>query len=120
MVLGDNNACYDRKLILWKLEEQETQVPASEQETEQEEKQTWQQEVLRPHGKIRCLGITLEGQYRPDLEENMTDQVNVALCGFWLKPDKIPAGVYRVGILADNRVSGIRLVNFSSTLYIQR
>ena len=120
VVLGDNNACYDRKLILWKLEEQETQVPASEQETEQEEKQTWQQEVLRPHGKIRCLGITLEGQYRPDLEENMTDQVNVALCGFWLKPDKIPAGVYRVGILADSRVSGIRLVNFSSTLYIQR
>ncbi len=119
VVLGDNNACYDRRLILWKLEEQESQVSASEQELEPEEKQIWEPEGSGSHGKIRCLGIALEGQYRPDLEENMKDQVNVALCGFWLKPGKIPAGVYRVGILADSRVSGIRLVNFSSTLYVQ-
>lgn len=120
VVLGDNNACYDRRLILWKLEGQESRVPASAQETEPEEKQTWEPEILQPHGKIRCLGIAPEGQYRPDLEENMTDQVNVALCGFWLKPGNIPAGVYGVGVLADSRVGGIRLVNFSRTLYVQK
>ena len=98
VVLGDNNACYDRKLLLWKPEEEEK----SEQ------------------GKICCYCIDLKGQYRPDLEENMADQVHVALCGFWLKPENIPAGVYRVGVLADSRVSGIRLRNDSKVLYEQR
>lgn len=108
VVLGDNNACYDRRLILWKV--QEPHAP------ETEKKETKAADAHEPRGKIRCLSITLEGQYRPDLEENMTDQVNVALCGFWLKPDKIPAGVYRVGILARSLVSGIRLVNWSRTV----
>ncbi len=105
VVLGDNNACYDRRLILCRLEQQDMHKP---------------EPVGEPQGKIRCVSITLEGQYRPDLEENMTDQVNVALCGFWVKADRIPEGVYRMGILADSRVSGIRLVNWSKTLYVKR
>ena len=75
--------------------------------------------IGEPQGRIRCLSITLEGQYRPDLEENMTDQVNVALCGFWIKADRIPKGVYRTGILADSRVNGVRLVNWSKTPYVK-
>lgn len=126
VVLGDNNACYDRKLILWKLENQEMlESEKKEQQAQekkelqaQEKKATQAPEAHEPRGKICCLSITLEGQYRPDLEENMADQVNVALGGFWLKPCRIPAGVYRMGILADSRVSGIRLVNWSSRLLV--
>ena len=126
VVLGDNNACYDRRLILWKLEEPNT--PEAEMKEQQvhekkaiqapEKKETQAPEAYEPRGKIRCLSVTLEGQYRPDLEENMADQVNVALCGFWVKPDRIPAGAYRVGILAHSRVSGIRLVNWSRTVFL--
>ncbi len=104
VVLGDNNACYDRRLILCRLEQQDTHKPEPMGESQ---------------GKIRCLSITLEGQYRPDLEENMTDQENVALCGFWVKADRIPEGVYCVGILAESRVSGVRLVNWSKTSYVK-
>ncbi len=48
-------------------------------------------------------------QYRPDLEENMADQVNVALSGFHILLSDIPEGSYRLGMLAKSKVSRIRL-----------
>lgn len=58
----------------------------------------------------------LEGQYRPDLTENMQDQENVGLCGFAIdwRENALPAGAYRLGMLARNRVTGLKLINWSN------
>lgn len=77
----------------------------------------------------------LEGQYRPDLVENMPDQVNVGLCGFHVSfastfenhgmggdvsfagkmPQQgLPRGHYRVGVLARNRVGSSVLYHWSN------
>lgn len=86
IVLGDDNACYDKSLLLQK-----------------------------EAGNI-VLGRKILGQYRPDLKENLSDQVNVALCGFDIKVDDgaIPKGRYLVGMAARNRVTGLKLVNWSN------
>lgn len=84
VVLGDDNACYRMELIL--------------------------------KGSQGIYSLPLVPQYRPDLEENMADQKNVALSGFLVsfKAGGLPLGEYRVGMLAVNRVSGLRLVNWSN------
>lgn len=88
VVLGDDNACYEKKLLL--------------------ERRAGTDGVL--------YGITLKGQYRPDLEENMPDQKNVALGGFLLEAPEgiLPPGTYRIGAYARNRVTGLKLINWSS------
>lgn len=87
VVIGDNNACYDRMLLL-----RNTAVSA------------------------QIYALQLEGQYRPDLEENMPDQTNVALCGFHVEIEagEIPPGKYRLGMAVISRVSGVRLTNWSN------
>lgn len=104
VVLGDNNACYDRMLLLEKVPENGGERPG---------------EVRMPGGKsddIKVYKINLRGQYRPDLEENMPDQVRVGLCGFDVEIEDtvLPEGRYRLGMAARSRVSGGRLVNWSS------
>ncbi len=94
VVLGDDNACYEKTLLLWNCREQ-----------------------AEPTGRSSCLGILLEGQYRPDLEENMKDQTNVALGGFMIELEEpLPDGEYRLGILAVSRIFGGGLINWSRTL----
>ena len=85
VVLGDDNACYERILLLKK-------------------------------GGEEIFGALLEESCRPDLQENMPDQENVALSGFWVRLEEglLPAGEYLIGICARNRVTGLRLVNWSS------
>ena len=85
VVLGDNNACYDKYL------------------------------VLLPEQMGSSLYQKLDGQYRQDLEENLPDQVNVALGGFCVsrKGEKLPKGNYRIAVLAVNRISGLKLMNES-------
>ena len=85
VVLGDNNACYEKELLLKDLET----------------------------NQIYSLKFT--PQYRPDLVENMPDQVNVGLCGFWVQP-VIKGKQYSVGMAARNRVTGLRLIQFSSRI----
>ena len=65
---------------------------------------------------LPVYGIPVQGQYRPDLEENMPDQVRVALCGIWveLKEGVVPKGRYRIGAAARNRVTGLGLVNWTN------
>lgn len=92
VVLGDNNACYEKELILRTRSEKE------------------------PGETGRYYRIPLQGQYRPDLAENMPDQVNVGLCGYMaeLMRAALPAGRYNVGVLARNRVTGTKLINWSN------
>lgn len=95
VVLGDDNACYDKKLML----------------LGQDGRPLWQ--------------IPMDGQYRPDLVENMPDQKNVGLCGFWMKisevdfpAGKLAEGKYRVAAGVRNRVTGLRLTN-NSNCYLE-
>jgi GT2 family glycosyltransferase len=90
VVLGDNNACYEKRLLL--------------SDTENEE---------------LVYSIVLRGQYRPDLTENMPDQTNVGLCGFKVMPDAktLGSGKFRIGAAAVNRVTGAGLYNFSNRIF---
>ena len=88
VVLGDNNACYAFELL------------------------------LKHEESSKVYAIALAGQYRPDLVENMKDQINVALCGFDVQPENMPpeAGTYQIGMCARNRVTGLCLINYSSRI----
>lgn len=94
VVLGDDNACYDKKLLL----------------LGQGGEPLWQ--------------IPVDGQYRPDLTENMPDQKNVGLCGFWMKiweedfpAGKLAEGRYRIAVGVRNRLTGLRLMNNSNCYF---
>lgn len=103
VVLGDNNACYDRWLVLQSVDEEE-----------------------KAHVREACYALKLEEQYRPDLVENMSDQTNVGLCGYWVRLSantlpgqkqpliSLPAGGYRLGMAVRNRVTGLKLINWSN------
>ena len=85
-IIGSNNACYKKTLLLQNKENRQ---------------------VLR---------IAAEERYRPDIKNNLKDQCNVDLTGFAAKVqlDSIPEGVYRFGMLAEDRCSRQKLVNWSS------
>lgn len=88
VVLGDNNACYDRYVIL--------------------------SESLKDltYAKI----IKTEKQYRQDLEENMADQNRVALSGFHVElseEEREQYDGYYIGVVAVHRVSKLKLLNWS-------
>lgn len=92
VVLGDDNACYERYLLLGSGPD-----GGSEQ----------------PPELLFCM--KLEGQYRDDLEQNLPDQKNVALGGFRVSRtgEKIASGIYRIGVLAVHRISGLKLLGWS-------
>ncbi len=88
VVLGDDNACYDRYLVLAK----------SMQDLSE------------------AVMLKTEMQYRQDLEENMADQRNVALCGFDVEISKEEweqLNTYYIGVIAVHKVSKLKLLNFS-------
>lgn len=84
VVLGSDNALFQRKLFL-----------------------------RDAKGMLWQLPIT--GQYRSDLEENMPDQIHVALSGFLVRiPEtSLPEGSYEIGMYAKDRTGGTRLLNWS-------
>lgn len=100
VVLGDNNACYEKRLLLKRIfdSEKRDELPEAAGLTEE------------------IYEAMAEGSYRPDLEENMPDQKNVALSGFQIQFGEalLPAGDYLIGICARNRVTGLRLVKWSN------
>lgn len=111
VVLGDDNACYEKHLLLRREEDGE------EQQTDR----------MKKGGKYPAIRI--EGQYRPDLTENMPDQKNAGLSGFWIKlpwdsfetqpagKALLPQGRYRIGAAARNRVTGTKLINWTNHFY---
>lgn len=111
VVLGDNNACYEKVLLLQSAGEKQTAgVSARLGENAGEGA------PAEAVGLQTVYGVSADGQYRPDLEENLSDQKNVALSGFWLQLGRgvVPPGRYRVGMLARNRVTGLRLLGWSN------
>ena len=94
VVLGDNNACYDRYIVL-----------------------------AKPEEDTGFLMIKTKPQYRQDLEENIPDQKNVALCGFHVHLSEEEAAKlqkdaeYRVGVLAVHKINKGKLLNWSSRYF---
>lgn len=90
VVLGSDNACFTGKLLL----ERKGRQPA-------------------------VYELDFTEQYRQDLQENMPDQKNVALCGFHVNiAEPLPEGEYRIGMLATDRISGSSLMNYSNRTFI--
>ncbi len=89
-VLGSNNACFDSAVLL--------------------------QNVAEPE---KLYKIEFTKQYRIDLERNMPDQENVALCGFAFQfAQKLPAGEYRLGAYSKDKLSRLKLVNWKTATVI--
>ena len=90
VVLGDDNACYEKNLLL-----------------------------KNESGEI--YKVTMELKFRPDLEENLPDQVDVALSGFWIRLDKdtLPGGRYRIGGCVKRTVGRLCLISWSNR-FLQR
>lgn len=102
VVLGDNNACYDRYVVL-----------AKAQFLEDGEHHLLEQGFM----------IKTTPQYRQDLEENMPDQTNVALCGFHVQlpeaeKEKLDKGMeYAIGVLAVHKINKGKLLNWSGRYF---
>lgn len=101
VVLGDNNACYDRWLVLQRVRSEEEVAQA---------------DSVKEKESLPCYLVAVEGQYRPDLVKNLPDQINVGLCGVWVQlgASNLPAGQYRLGMAVRNRVTGLKLINWSN------
>ena len=85
-IIGADNACYKKTLLLKNMENEQ---------------------VIR---------VPLDVRYRPDIRKNLSDQLNVDLTGYAakVKLSDIPHGNYRFGMLAEERFSRQKLVNWSS------
>lgn len=119
VVLGDNNACYEKKILLGRASEAETAGYADDGRKTLAEAAGYAgdgRRTLMPEEGQAIYGALLRGQYRPDLEENLSDQTNVALSGFDVKLGEgtVSSGRYRIGMLARNRVTGLKLINWSN------
>ena len=108
MVLGDDNACYDTWLLFREM--------ADAMDGNRAQEALWRRADTGSTFSPGILAVKCKAQYRPDLEENMPDQVHVALSGYdiHLAAWNLPAGTYRLGMAARNRVTGTRLVNWSN------
>lgn len=85
-VIGSDNACYKKKLLL----------------RNQADGQVWT--------------VAVEGRYRKDIRDNLKDQLNVDLTGFAakLRREEISPGIYQFGMLAEDQCSRQKLVNWSN------
>lgn len=85
-VIGADNACYDKKLLLKDKESGD------------------------------MFEIPLDNRYRQDIKNNLKDQLHVDLTGFVakLQAGRLSRGIYQLGMLACDRCSRTKLVNWSS------
>lgn len=85
-VINGDNACYEKKLLLY-----------------------------REDGNV-IFTIPVYNQHRPDIAENLKEQLHVDLTGFAVKirEEDLPEGRYRIGIIARDRCSRQRLYDFSN------
>lgn len=90
VILGDDNACYDKLLVL---------LPEDMQGQREADRKVWSMKILPA--------------YRQELEENLPDQKNVALGGFCVKrkTGQLPPGNYGIAVLAVHRISKLKLWN---------
>jgi GT2 family glycosyltransferase len=92
-VIGSDNAVYDKKLLLRKVERTD--------------------EGAGPAGP-KVYSFDPYVWYRPDIRVRLQDQVNVDLTGYKLRiaRETLPAGYYQIGMLAIDRTSRLKLINW--------
>ncbi len=78
---GDDNACYEKQLLLENPENNDTYT------------------------------ASVKGVLRQDLQDNMPDQKNVAMSGFSVNLKGLPSGTYSIGMMAKNKVTGVTYIN---------
>lgn len=85
-IIGSDNACYKKSLL------------------------------LRNRNNKSVWAIPVEDRYRQDIKNNLKDQLNVDLTGFAAKMrrEDIPEGIYQFGMLAEDKCSRQKLVNWSN------
>lgn len=92
-VIGSDNAIFEKRLLLRLVERYEDGAgPASEM----------------------IYSFPLYVWYRPDIRVRLQDQVNVDLTGYKvkIKKDLLPPGYYQVGMLAIDKTSRLKLINW--------
>lgn len=92
-VIGADNACFSKKLL------------------------------LKDKEKSVFFVISVDARCRKDIKNNLSDQLNVDLTGFAAKVDGnvLPEGIYQFGMLAQDRCSRLKLINWSSwTLEVKK
>ncbi len=98
LMLGDDNACYENKLIFSAVELGKKTPATKEEEISLEEEVVW--------------SFPLKRKIRQDLEENMPDQINVALSGFAETVTGLPKGDYYVGAIMKNKITRVIYINW--------
>ncbi|MCM1125213.1 MAG: glycosyltransferase [Lachnospiraceae bacterium] len=85
-IIGSDNACYSKKLLL----------------------------KNKKNGVI--FEISVDERYRKDIKDSLDGQLNVDLTGFAakLRQDALPNGNYQFGMLASDRCSRTKLINWSN------
>ena len=92
-VIGSDNANFEKKLLLRQVERHEDGAgPVSD----------------------KVYSFTPYVWYRPDIRVRLQDQVNVDLTGYKVRIDKgtLPAGYYQIGMLAVDKTSRLKLINW--------
>jgi len=86
VVLGSDNACFTKKVL------------------------------LRQEETGACYQMVPESYYRPDVFVNLQDQENVALSGFSCLIDmsEMPKGKYEIGIMMTDKISGQSLLRITT------
>ena len=92
-VIGSDNALFERKLLLRLVERYENGAG--------------------PVGP-KVYSFPIYTWYRPDIRVRLQDQVNVDLTGYKVKIEKgvLPSGYYQIGMLATDKTSRLKLVNW--------
>ncbi|MCR5101596.1 MAG: glycosyltransferase [Butyrivibrio sp.] len=92
-VIGSDNSFFERRLVLRQVEKAEASSnPVSE----------------------RIYSFPVYDWYRPDIKVRLSDQVNVDLTGYKVRIRKgdLPVGYYQLGILAIDKTSTLKLINW--------
>ncbi|MCR5093056.1 MAG: glycosyltransferase [Lachnospiraceae bacterium] len=97
-VIGADNACYDRRLLLRRITEQETSDTGTR--------------VIVADAQI--WSVPVNDWYRPDISAKLPDQQNVELAGYRVRIGQkdLPAATYQLGMMVLDRTSRQRLLNW--------
>ncbi|MCR5178687.1 MAG: glycosyltransferase [Lachnospiraceae bacterium] len=97
-VIGADNACYDRRLVLRQLVERDTADGTGK--------------AYVPEKSV--YSMPADDWYRPDIKAKLEGQINVDLTGYRVRlmRGSVPPGIYQIGMLAIDRTSRQRLVNW--------
>ena len=79
--------------------------------------------LLRPENETAPVyEVATERAYRPDIAANLQGQIRDQLTGFGavLRRDALPKGRYQIGMLAKDRTSRQRIVNWSDVILVVR